>query len=214
MNYMTKINIEEDKYVIKSSLSLFNRFKTVYKYFLHEYIPFYSIMYGFIPGFIFSIMAGSEQVSLLIKFVIGLVTFISILTYSTAFFNTILSFRYLSERATQKIARKNFRNELVSETTLKNFKSEFSEKEINNYFSEDLDKNKTTNADIKRYISAKDNMRIISDNELRLFINKYSKYEVERMKRENPHHFITYYDLKVMEKNSKKYVFDNPMYNV
>lgn len=214
MTFINKFSMEEEKYIIDANSTFLKRFKTAYKYFLKEYIPFHSIIYGFIPFFILSTVVNSEQVSVSIKIIIGLIGFVSILSYSTAFFNALLSFKYLSHKATKKIAKKNFNTELVSPYILECFKNKFCEKEIKNYFREDLNKNKTTNADIKRYISGKENMRIISEEELKLFVNKYSKFEVERMRRENPHHFITYSDLQVMQKNSEKYVFDNPMYNV
>lgn len=214
MTFINKFSMEEERYIIDANSTFLKRFKTAYKYFLNEYIPLHSIMYGFIPFFILSAVVGSEQASVSIKVVIGVISFISILTYTTAFFNALLSFKYLSGKATKKIAKENFKKELVSEETLEYFKDDFCEKEIKNYFREDLNKYKTTNADIKRYISGKDNMRIISEEELKVFISQYSKFEVERMRRENPHHFITNSDLQVMKKNSEKYVFDNPMYNV
>lgn len=214
MNVNEQLIFDKQKYVKESTSTFFNRFKAAYTHFLNEYIPLHSLLYGLIPAFILGIICESSDVHISIKFFLGFLIFVFMFIYSAAFFNALLSLKYLSRKRTTKICEKNFNHMTISEDLFIAFIEEFDEKEIKNYFNEEIDKKRTTNSDIKRYISSKNQMKIVTEEELKSFVDKYTSYEVERMRREKPHHFITRSDLEVMKYNSKKYVFNNPMYNV
>lgn len=214
MKTSERLKIEKEIYINKSISNFRNRFRTAYKYFLNEYIPLYTIIYGLLTLSVLVSIWDQENIYSYIKGIMVCLIFVSMLTYTTAFFNAILSLKYLSRKRTIKAAERNFKEEFISSALFKECNEEFTALEIENYFHEKVVLSETTNSDIQRYINAKNDMSLASINDLEIFAEEYTVNEIERMKRESPHHFITQYDLKRMRINSEKYVNGNPMYIV